>query len=66
MVKEKEKRYNVSRRFIIWVDTEVLAKNLHEAVDKAEALKVHDFVDFGKSGLNDWEPLEGTSISESW
>lgn len=62
---KKANTYNVSKRFTIWVETDIIAESLAEAVEQAEQMKPYDFAAFNKQ-LNDWEPLKGTSVSEDW
>ncbi len=64
-MKDKLQNYNVSKRFIIWVETDVKAESLTDAVAKAEALKPADFAEFDRP-MTDWEPIKGTSVSEDW
>lgn len=61
------KVFRVGKRFSVWIEKRVAAASLSEAVQKAEKLGLKDFIkEKPGSDLQDWEPLEGTSVSEDW
>jgi len=65
--KSKLKTFSVSKRYVVWVDTYVKAESFEQAAVIRDSLKVSDFLTTTDgSSVNDYDPLPGGGIYESW
>lgn len=63
----KRKRFNVSRRYEVWVDTEITAADFDDAVAQAKQMKLQDFVSATPgTTFNDWTELSGLGVTEQF
>lgn len=63
----KKQKYTITRRFEVWVDMVIDAKDLDEAYAEAKQSKFTDFFNVTDgAGIVDWEAIPGTGVREEW
>lgn len=61
------KKYRVQKRFEVWLEAEVMAKDFTSAVEHGRAMGFSDFMVEGEdSGVLDVTDLGGFSTAEQW
>ncbi len=67
MAKEVLRKFSIGKRVRVWASVEIKATSLEDALDKAEKLRISDFIRVPNHvDVIDWKFLDGTSISEDW
>lgn len=64
--KVTQKTYSVSKRFDMWVEAEIKAESMTEALVIRDNMGIRDFVEIPSGGLNDYNELPGGGVHESW